>query len=82
MSFFGFVLSSKGLLSNAENIEALLRRGIPLATKQETKRFHGLASYYRMSVPHFASISPPLTRLVLKDAALKRGEGERRAVDI
>ncbi|PHJ23029.1 dna rna polymerases superfamily protein [Cystoisospora suis] len=53
----------------------------PLTDKHQVKRFYGLASYYRMFVPQFASIALPLTRLLRKDALFSWGPDEQGAVD-
>ena len=40
----------------------------PLTTVKQVRQFLGLASYYRIFVPGFASIVTPLTHMTRKDA--------------
>ncbi|PHJ26048.1 retrotransposon ty3-gypsy subclass [Cystoisospora suis] len=79
--FLGFVLSGEGLAPDPQKVEALLKWRMPLTDKHEVKRFYGLASYYRMFVPDFASLALPLTRLLRKDAPFTWGPSEQQAVD-
>ena len=68
MPFLGHVLSEGSVKVEPEKVEALERWNRPLTTVKQVRQFLGLASYYRIFVPNFASIVTPLTHMTRKDA--------------
>ena len=68
MPFLGHVLGEGCVKVEPEKIEALERWNRPLTTVKQVRQFLGLASYYRMFVPGFATIVTPLTHMTRKDA--------------
>ena len=68
MPFLGHVLSEGKVSVEPEKVEALQRWKRPLTTIKQVRQFLGLASYYRMFVPGFATLVAPLTHMTRKDA--------------
>ena len=68
MPFLGHVLTKGSVKVEPEKIEALGRWRRPLTTVKQVRQFLGMASYYRMFVPNFASLVAPLTHMTRKDA--------------
>ena len=68
MPFLGHVLSEGRVSVEPEKVEALQRWKRPLTTVKQVRQFLGLASYYRMFVPGFATLVTPLTHMTRKDA--------------
>ena len=68
MPFLGHVLSEGKVSVEPEKVEALQRWKRPLTTVKQVRQFLGLASYYRMFVPGFATLVTPLTHMTRKDA--------------
>ena len=68
MPFLGHVLSEGKVSVEPEKVEALQHWKRPLTTVKQVRQFLGLASYYRMFVPGFATLVTPLTHMTRKDA--------------
>ena len=68
MPFLGHVLGGGCVRVESEKIEALERWNRPLTTVKQVRQFLGMASYYRMFVPGFATLVAPLTHMTRKDA--------------
>ena len=68
MPFLGHVLTEGKVSVEPEKVEALQRWKRPLTTVKQVRQFLGLASYYRMFVPGFATLVAPLTHMTRKDA--------------
>ena len=79
--FLGHVLARGCVRVEPEKIEALLRWRKPLTTVRQVRQFLGLASYYRMFVPGFASITTLLSHMTRKDARVVWSPEAQRAVD-
>ena len=66
VSYLGYTLSSRGILSSPEKVKAVQEYPIPKNVK-DVRAFLGLCSFYRRLVPKFADIAKPLTQLTRKD---------------
>ena len=81
MPFLGHVLSQGCVKVEPQKIEALQRWKRPLTTVKQVRQFLGLASYYRMFVPGFASLVAPLSHMTRKDARVVWTAEAQEAVD-
>ncbi len=64
--YLGYLISSRGIFPNPEKIQAV--RDFPTPTNvKAVQEFLGLGSYYRRSVPGFASVAGPLHMLTRAD---------------
>ena len=61
--FLGFVVDEQGLNPDLNKVKAMVDFPRP-ATATQVKRFIGLTSYYRRFVPHFSTLSAPITALI------------------
>ena len=68
ISFLGHVLAQGCVKVEPDKIEALQKWKKPLTTVRQVRQFLGLASYYRMFVPGFATLATPLSHMTRKDA--------------
>ncbi|GFR78367.1 reverse transcriptase [Elysia marginata] len=60
LEFLGHMVGSGSMTSSCDKVGAI-RDAKPPRTKKEMRSFLGLASFYRRYVPHFSTISSPLT---------------------
>ena len=65
IDFLGHVISGGQIFPQKENMLKILKLSQP-ATKKQVKSLLGLLGYYRKFVPHFASLTFPLTELLVK----------------
>ena len=70
VEYLGHTITPNGLLPNPKLIEAVRDFAVPMSLK-ETRRFLGLASYYRRFVPRFAKIARPLHQLTRKNVTFE-----------
>lgn len=59
----GFVIYNNGLHVDPDKVSAILNIPTP-KTVSEIRRFLGMASWYRRFVPHFSTLTAPLTKLL------------------
>ena len=67
LTFLGHVVDANGLHTSDDKVAAVKNFPRPETVKQ-LKSFLGLSGYYRPFVPHYATLSSPLLRLLKKDA--------------
>ncbi|CAJ0934476.1 unnamed protein product [Ranitomeya imitator] len=65
LPFLGYMVSRSGLEMDPEKVSAVLNWPRPLGTKA-IQRFLGFANYYRQFIPHFSSLTKPISALVRK----------------
>jgi hypothetical protein len=63
VQFYGFVISEKGIEPDDSKIKAL-KNNPSSKTKEQVKRFLGMASYYRRFMPKFSKITEPIIKLL------------------
>lgn len=63
LKFLGFVVDKLGLRTDPDKVAAMLNYSRPRTTT-EVKRFIGLCSWYRRFIPHFSSLTAPITGLI------------------
>ncbi|PKI76734.1 hypothetical protein CRG98_002865 [Punica granatum] len=68
--FLGFVVSSKNIQVDEENVKAIKNWPTPKSVT-EVRSFHGLVSFYRRFVQDFSTLAAPLTEVVKKDISFK-----------
>jgi len=62
VKFLGFIVSELGISADSGYVQGVLDFPVPETLKQ-TRRFLGMASYYRRFVPNFGQIARPLHHL-------------------
>ena len=73
VNYLGYNISrDKGIRAGAVKIQAVWNWTAP-TTVTEIKQFLGLCSFFRRTIPRFAEVASPLTRLTRKDANWKNG---------
>ncbi|XP_044135435.1 uncharacterized mitochondrial protein AtMg00860-like [Bufo gargarizans] len=65
--FLGYIISDTGLQMDLEKLSAILKWPCPSGLKA-IQRFLGFANYYRQFVPHFSSVTAPISALTPKGA--------------
>ena len=74
VKYLGYDLSrTKGVQAGKAKVEAIGRWEAP-RNLTEIRRFLGTCSFFRRTIPHFASIASPLTRLTRQDSGYLSGE--------
>ena len=81
VKFLGMVVSNKGIGPDADYVRAVTEFPAP-RNLGESRRFVGMASYYRKFVPNFSLIARPLNRLTGKDVRFVWTEVEQEAFDM
>ena len=75
VAFLGHIVSSEGISTNPEKVEAVQTWPVPKNVKQ-VRSFLGLCSYYRKFIRNFSTIAKPLTRLTEKHMSKFSWTGE------
>ena len=78
ITFLGHVVDANGLHTSDDKIAAVKNFPRPSSVTQ-LKSFLGLSGYYRPFVPHYATLSSALLRLLKKDVAFIWGEEQEHA---
>jgi len=67
VTFLGHKITDKGILPDESKYDIINNYPIP-QTADEVKRFVAFCNYYRRFIPHFASLTLPLNKLIKKNA--------------
>ncbi|CAJ0919582.1 unnamed protein product [Ranitomeya imitator] len=67
LPFLSFIISDAGLCMDPGKVSAVLNWPRPLGVKA-IQRFLGFANYYRQFIPHFSSLSAPISSMIRKGA--------------
>lgn len=78
MEFLGYLVDKAGIHPTPSKLEAIHHAPTP-NNKVELQSFLSLLNFYAAFLPHKASVSEPLHRLLNKKAAWKWGKAEARA---
>ena len=81
MPFLGHVLAKGCVRVEPEKVAALDKWKRPLTTVKQVRQFLGMASYYRIFVPGFATLVAPLTHMTRKDARVVWSPEAQEAVE-
>ena len=76
--YLGFILQRDGLTIDPDKAKPIFEYPAPRNLKQ-LRRFLGMSSWYRRFIPHFATVSEPLTRLLKKAQRWEWGEEQESA---
>jgi len=74
------VVNKSGVHVDPDKIKAIQEWPVP-KNVGDICSFHGLASFYRLFVPHFSTISSPLNELVKKDTPFVWGDKQQQAFE-
>ncbi len=74
----GHVVSKSGIKPNPENVEAV-RKMKPPTNVKETRRFLGMAGFYRKQIEKLSALAAPLTDLTRKNQPFEWDETCQRA---
>ena len=66
VGFLGHIISDKGIATDPAKTEKVAKWPTP-SSQKEVQQFLGLASYYKRSIEHFATIAKPLHKLTEKN---------------
>ncbi len=73
VTYLGYEISSSGIRPGTAKTLAIVKWPAPESVK-EVRQFLGLTSFFRRTIPNFAEIANPLTRLTRKDSTWKGGK--------
>lgn len=76
--YLGHVISDKGVSPNPKRVECINKISQPKTVK-DIKCFLGMTGYYRKFIPHYSTISKPLTLLLKKDTPFVWGNEQEKA---
>jgi len=80
ISFLGFVISHNGVSADPTYVQGITSFPVPRNLKQ-SRRFIGMASYYRRFNPNFSLIARPVNDLTKKDVTFAWGDRENKAFE-
>ncbi|KAG2190950.1 hypothetical protein INT47_009222 [Mucor saturninus] len=80
VEYLGHVVSDKGLLPCARNVDKVITLPQPQSTN-DIHTFLGMTGYYRCFIPDYAKIAQPLTKLLQKNNRFIWTRRERKAFD-
>ncbi len=81
VKFLGYQVNKDGMTMDRQRIEAI--KAMPMPTsKRQLQAFLGVANYFRVFVPHFASIAEPLYSLLRKHVRFQWTQAQTQAVEI
>lgn len=66
LKYLGYILDHQGVRPNPEKVSAMSDYPTPKSVK-DVRRLLGLAGWYRRFIPHFASITAPISDLLKKN---------------
>ncbi len=74
INYLGYNLTqNKGIRAGAAKI-VCIQKQVPPTSVSEVRQFLGLCSFFRRTIPHFATKATPLTQLTRKDSKWKEGD--------
>ena len=68
--YLGFIVGEHGLKTDPSKVEAIKSFPVPTTVKQ-TRRFLGMAGWYRRFIPNYSEITAPITNLLRKGLKFK-----------
>ena len=80
IDFVGFRVSEKGIRTQPEKIEALVKWPTP-QNVADIRSFTGFTNFYQKFVPNYAHIVAPLSAILRKDTDWTWGEPQRKAFE-
>ncbi len=72
VKYVGYIVSEDGIEADPDKVEKIQNWPIP-TSPEEVRRFLGFAGYYRKFVKDFSKISRPLSQLMPKSGAKRKG---------
>ncbi len=80
VKFLGHIVSEEGFRPDPGNVEAIVNMKPPTNVK-ETRRFLGMAGFYRKNIDHFSHLTAPLTGLTRKNQPFRWAVDCQRAFE-
>ena len=74
VKYLGHIISSEGVKTDPDNIEALTKWPVP-KNQKDVRKFLGFAGFYRRFIPHFSRIAKPLHDLLKDEHSPCTGHG-------
>ncbi len=80
IKFLGHIVSEEGFRPDPGNVEAIVNKRPPTNVK-ETRRFLGMAGFYRKHIDNFSHLAAPLTDLTRKNQRFRWAVDCQRAFE-
>lgn len=80
LKYLGHIVSDQGIATDPEKVNAVMNFPTPKSVRS-LRSWLGLASWYRRFIPHFATITAPLTKLLKKTVRWNWSQEQEEAMN-